>query len=351
MRFDIEEYVESNLHKARPVQSGNGSEMTAICPACERWGGFYINIDSGAYLCNKCQFKANTVVGLVAQVEGINWSEARDYIFTKSVKLRRKADVFSLLDRIKAIRPDTNEDEEGEKKLVKVEPPEYFVPIFDPKRKPNWKIPRYLKRRKIKSYTVKDWGLGYCSKGDYADRLIIPIDCPNGVSWSARAMSKDVFGPKYLNPSGADHSRLLIGWNVARVTGDIVLCEGPFDAVKLYQNDVSALALGGKELHDEQLSLLMTLSRESAITIMLDPTEEIAPYDIAARLSVHFKMIYIAKLPKKKIKGEWIDPGNATRKMTHRAIDNAERWGGSRDGRIRAVISRSKANSQRLFGR
>ena len=340
MRFDIEEYVLSNLERPKPVHSANGQEMTAVCPVCEKYGGFYINKETGAYLCNKCSFRGKTVVGLVAHVEGISWSEARSYIFEKSVKLRRKCDVFSLVDRVRALRPHAVKEEKVE--AVDVELPDYFVPIFDPKRKPNWKIPHYLKQRKIKSYTVKEWGLGYCRKGKYADRLIIPIDCPNGVSWTARAMSDDVFGPKYLNPPGADHSRLLIGWNVSRVTGDLVLCEGPLDAVKLYQHDVSALALGGKELHDEQLTLLMKLNRSSALTIMLDPTEDIAPYDIAARLSVHFKYVYIAKLPKVKIKGEMVDPGSAPRKMIHKAIDNAEKWRGTRISRLRAIIARSK---------
>lgn len=342
MRFDIEEYVLSNLVRPKPVESKNGQEMTAVCPACEKYGGFYVNKESGAYLCNKCSFRARTVVGLVAQVEGISWSEARAYIFEKSVKLRRKSDVFSLVDRVRALRPEAVKDEDEERENVDVELPEYFVPIFDPKRKPNWKIPHYLKERRIKSYTVKDWGLGYCRKGKYSDRLIIPIDCPNGVSWTARAMSDDVWGPKYLNPPGADHSRLLIGWNVSRITGDLVLCEGPLDAVKLYQNDISALALGGKELHDEQLGLLMTLNKSSAITIMLDPEEDIAPYNIAARLSVHFDYIYIAKLPKIKIDGKMVDPGSAPRKMSHMAIDKAEKWTGSRSHRLKAIISRSK---------
>lgn len=350
MKFDVEDYVSTNLVRAKPVQSGNGSEMTATCPACERYGGFYINTETGAYLCNKCSFRSKTVVGLVAQVEGIDWGEARALIFKRSVKLRRKQDIFSLADRIRSLRPDAIEDDEPED--VQVGLPDFYVPIFDPKRDPKWRLPRYIRGkggRAIKSKTCAAWGLGYCRKGRYSDRLIIPIDCPAGVSWTARAMSADAWGPKYMNPDGADHRRLLIGWHVARVTGDIVLCEGPLDAVKLWQHDVSALALGGKELHDEQLGMLMTIPPTAAVTILLDPEERVAPFDLASRLSVHFEYIYIATLPSHLPDGEKCDPGNASRKIAHKAIDEARLWRSSRSARTRAILERSRRKLDKIL--
>lgn len=348
MRFDIAEYVEANLTNAKPVQAGNGNEMTAVCPACDRYGGFYVNTETGAYVCWKCDFRAHTVVGLVAQVEDLSWSDARGFIFTRSVKLRRKSDVFSLADRVRALRPHAIRDDD-EPESVEVELPEYYVPIYDAKRDPVWQLPRYVKERGVKARTARAWGLGYCRRGKYGDRLVIPIDCPAGVSWTARAMSKDVWGPKYLNPPGADHRRLLIGWHVSRVTGDIVLCEGPLDAVKLYQHDLPALALGGKELHDEQLDMLRALPPLAAVTVMLDPEEEIAPYKLAERLALHFENVYIAHLPRKTKDGKKLDPGESTREQAHRAVDDAERWTSSRAPRIAAQLRQArKAWQKRL---
>lgn len=348
MRFDIEDYVSANLTNAKTVQAGNGNEMTAVCPACDRYGGFYINTETGAYVCWKCDFRAHTVVGLVAQVEDLSWSEARGYIFTRSVKLRRKQDVFSLADRVRALRPHAITEDEPETN-VEVELPEYYVQIYDADRDPKWQLPRYLKERGITSRAAKDWGLGYCRKGKYGDRLVIPIDCPAGVSWTARAMSKDVWGPKYLNPPGADHRRLLIGWHVSRVTGDIVLCEGPLDAVRLYQHDLPALALGGKELHDEQLAMLRALPPKAAVTVMLDPEEEVAPYKLAERLSLHFESIYIAHLPLKTKAGKKLDPGESTREQAHKAVDEAELWKSSRGQRISAVVRQARKAWQKRY--
>lgn len=348
MRFDIEDYVNANLTNAKTVQAGNGNEMTAVCPACDRYGGFYINTETGAYVCWKCDFRAHTVVGLVAQVEDLSWSEARGFIFTRSVKLRRKQDMFSLADRVRALRPHAIVEDESTPN-VNVELPEYYVQIYDAKRAPVWQLPRYLRERGVKAATARAWGLGYCRKGKYGDRLVIPIDCPAGVSWTARAMSDDVFGPKYLNPPGADHRRLLIGWHVSRVTGDIVLCEGPLDAVRLYQHDLSALALGGKELHDEQLSMLRKLSAKAAVTVMLDPDEEVAPYKLAERLSLHFENIYIAKLPRKTTDGKKLDPGESTREQAHKAVDNAAQWKSSRAPRVAAIVRQARKSWEKRW--
>ena len=341
MKFDVEAYVSANLARAKAVQSGNGTEMTAVCPSCDRYGGFYVNTETGAYVCWKCEFRAHTVVGLVAKVEDLSWSQARAYIFTRSVKLRRKSDVFSLADRVRALRPHAiAEDDEAQD--VAVELPEFYVPCFDEKRDPQWQLPRYLKERGITANTARVWGLGYCRRGKYGDRLIIPIDCPAGVSWTARAMSADVWGPKYLNPPGADHRRLLIGWHVARVTGDIVLCEGPLDALKLFQHDLSALALGGKELHDEQLAMLRRLPPKAAVTIMLDPGEDVAALKMAARLNLHFDQIYIARLPKKTPGGKKLDPGESTRAQAQHAVDTAEKWTGSRGVLLAARVHKAR---------
>lgn len=348
MRFDIEDYVTANLTNAKAVQAGNGTEMTAVCPACDRYGGFYINTETGAYVCWKCDFRAHTVVGLVAQVEDISWSDARGFIFTRSVKLRRKQDMFSLADRVRALRPHAIVEDESPAN-VNVGLPEYYVQIYDPKRSPVWQLPRYLKERGVKASTARAWGLGYCRKGRYGDRLVIPIDCPAGVSWTARAMSDDVFGPKYLNPPGADHRRLLIGWHVSRVTGDIVLCEGPLDAVRLYQHDLPALALGGKELHDEQLAMLRKLPPKAAVTVMLDPEEEVAPYKLAERLSLHFECIYIAKLPRKTEDGKKLDPGESTREQAHMAVDDAVQWKSSRAPRVAAVVRQARKTWQKRW--
>jgi len=335
VKFDILGYAEANLEGTRPVASRSGNEVTACCPSCGGWGAFYVNVDSGAYVCFKCEFRGRSVVGLVALVEDISWSEARAFIFKRSVKLRRKSGLFSLADRVRAIRPHAHEVEV--ELPVEVGLPPEFRPCYKDGR---WSLPVYLKDRRIKSATARAWGLGWCRTGQYGGRLVIPIDCPGGRSFTARDMT-DAQWPKYLNPPGADHSELLIGWNMAPLAGDLVIAEGPLDAVKLWQHQVPCVALGGKELHDAQRNQLMAMPPDSAVTIMLDPEEQIAPLEVASKLACHFRNIYIASLP------AGIDPGDSTRSQAHAAIDSARRWTGGRADRVRARLS-SLSDSARV---
>lgn len=325
--FDILAYVEENLDRAKPSA---GDEWTAVCPDpdCGRWGGFYVNTDSGAYVCFKCGIRSKSVVGLVALVEGLSWSEARAYIFKRSVKLGRKDTLFSLRDRILALRPH-----ELGKEAVETEPLDFPLPDGMTRcyHKGVWSLPRYLKTRRIRSATARAWGLGWCRWGDMANRLIIPIRCPAGRSWTGRAMLPDM-EPRYWNPPGADHRRVLIGWEQARLTGDMVICEGPLDALKLWQHGISALALGGKELHDEQLAMLVDLPSDTVFYVMLDPEELEAPVKVATRLSCHFDSIFIARLP------EGVDPGASTPEDANKALEDAERFTGARKFTLEAKL-------------
>lgn len=336
MRFDIRDYVERKLDRAKPVAAQHSGEYTADCPSCEKSSKFYINVESGKFYCNSCKLSGRSVATLVAFVEQISYGKALAFVFRNSVELPRKGDLVTLRDRISMLRGDDDEDDDPD--VVDVPLPNGFVPCY---RDGRWRLPAYLRERKLKSKTIRAWGLGYCSEFELADgrtlegqRIVVPIECPAGRSWTARATSDDVFGPKYFNPPGADHRRLLIGWNVMRFGGDVVICEGPFDALKLWQNKVPAVGIGGKVLHDQQMEQLATLPRSTAVTILLDPEELVAPHNVATKLSGHFKFVYVAKLP------DGTDPGDASAKVAHAAVEQATLW--TRRARLGDLLKSSR---------
>lgn len=334
--FDVEGYL---LESLEGVKASAGSELKATCPECEK-KEFYANKESGKYFCFKCGFGGRSVIGLVAKLEGLEYWEAAQFVFKRSVKLRRTIDLPKLSERIRAMRGV--DPAPGELEKVDAGLPPGFRPCF---RDGAWSLPGYLKERGIRSRTAKAWGLGYCSNGRYAFRLIIPIVCPVGTSFTARDMSGSS-SIRYLNPKEADHRRLLIGWNMARKTGDLVICEGPLDAVKLWQHGISAVALGGKVLHDEQLAQLVDFPPDVAITVMLDPEASDDAQIAAARLRTHFKKVYLASLP------EGVDPGSSTLRQAHAAVEAATPWKVyvatfSRLAKSRAAVS-SKFERKRL---
>ncbi len=332
MAFEIREYLEAHLGRCRDSKP---PEVTAECPSCDEYGAFYANSVSGAFVCFKCDFRGRSIVALIAHIEDIPWREARARVFRESVQLRRRGDIFTLKNRIDAIRPEAMEEEPDEPEKVAVPLPRGFRPCYS--KRFGWSVPKWLTRKRgIKRETAKAWGMGWCRVGKYAQRLIIPIRCPNGESWTARDMTGEA-KQKYMNPWDADHSKLLIGWHCTPLTGDLVLCEGPFDAVKLWQHDIPALALGGKNLHENQLDLLRKLDPQTSITVMLDPEELSAPHSVAKKLMSYFPNIFVAKLP------DGIDPGDSTLEDAQGAIDFAKRWkpGGEVVARLRQLRMRA----------
>lgn len=333
--FDVRAYVESSLTR---VKDSAGDELTAECPSCDKWGSFYVNSISGKYVCFSCDWRGRNIVGLVAHVEGLTYTEAAKYVFTKSVKLRRRGDILTLRERIALLRGK----EVDEDNSVAYELPLGFRPVYDSKTG-KWSLPAYLRERRIKSNTAKRWRLGWCKHGRYAHRLVIPIVCPGGYSFTARDMDGDQ-EPKYLNPPGADHRRLLIGWDVVDLKGDFCIVEGPLDVIKLDQHGISALAVGGKELHAEQLSMLFKLSENAGVTVMLDPEEKKAPYSMANQLAVHFNQIHIARLP------DGVDPGKSKRSQARAAVAKAERFTGSRLEGLKGKMEAAKGAVAARYG-
>ncbi len=343
--FDILEWVDAMVDGARPSA---GHEWTATCPFCSEFGGFYVNTDpegKGPWVCFKCRERSRSIYGLVAHVEGITLTEARAFVIQQKIEFRRRETTTTLLDRIQAIRsPESLEDldllaDDGagaEESL-----PSGFVPVWDGKR---WRVPTYLTDRKFKRSILRKWGVGYCQRGFFNEqyfghRVIIPIACPNGRSFTGRDLTDEQM-PKYLNPKGHDHSRLLIGWDQAPERGDFTLVEGPTDAMKLDQHGFPSMGVGGKVLSAIQLAMLFTRPSDASATVLFDPEALAEAYEVAAKLVTHFNYVFVARLP------DGIDPGKSTRKQASKAHASASRFRGERGPRTLAVVEAARRKLQ-----
>jgi len=339
--FDLVEWVDANIDRARPSA---GDERTGECPFCGKYGGFYINCSedgNGPWVCFKCGEASKSVIRLIAHVEGITPQEARAFLLKSKVEFRRKETAISLLDRIKAIRG--NEDIDSIDLFdEKVEGglPSEFVPVWDGKK---WRVPVYMSKRGYRRSILRDWGVGFCNSGRYARRVIVPLECPNGRSFTAR----DVTGeqkPKYLNPEGIDHRRLLFGWNSVSNHSGFELVEGPLDAMKLDQHGLPSMAMGGKVLHSEQLNMLFKRPSSVRVTVMLDPEALKEAYNVASQLIVHFDRVYVAyTLP------DGVDPGDTTRAQARETHNKAFRYSGERAERVQVVVKNARHKLQKIF--
>lgn len=331
--IDIEAWVDDNLTRA---QHSAGPNWTAECPACGRWGKFYVNVENGKWVClsGKCGVRGRRIWSLVSLVWGVSPSQARAMMFREGVSFRRREyQPATLIERFQAMRGEVEADGLADKMEYPL--PDGAVLVYDEGRKKPWRMPKYLKRRGIKRDTARQFGLAYTPPSVYVDvpgrkrplyvgeRIFIPIVCPNGYSWTARDLTGRQL-PKYLNAPGADHSKLLFGWEHVNLHSDIALVEGELDTMMNTQHGIPTIGLGGKELSNEQLGLLCKKPAESAITLMLDPDAMAAAHRIATKLTVKFTRIFIAALP------TGVDPGDATRDQAWAAMDDAQPFSGNR---------------------
>jgi hypothetical protein len=248
---DLIAYVES-MPGAR---KSAGSEWQVNCPFCGRRQHLYVNVEegegwdgkpkpAGRWICFGCGQSSMQFERLLAEAEGISVDAARNMMG------HWRAGGFNWK------RPSA---------MGKPEVPRasWLPPEFEPVTKV-W--PKYLTERGIPRKLAAEFNLGICRTGDFAHRIILPIDCPLGRDFQARAIRPDM-QPRYL--SGPDCGQLIFGWHTIAESDFAVLVEGPFDALSLARAGYPVGALMGTSLRDGQAELLK--QRRRRYVVMLDP--------------------------------------------------------------------------------
>lgn len=130
---------------------------------------------------------------------------------------------------------------------------------------------------------IHKYHLRWCISGDYQFRIVIPV-YHNGllVSWTARALGNAVIRYKSLedekSPRNIKDCLLLHSTSLDNAKDKaLVLCEGPFDAMKIdvfgSKFGVSATCMFGLTLSDSQLATLSRIGKLfKKVVIMLDST-------------------------------------------------------------------------------
>ncbi len=173
---------------------------------------------------------------------------------------------------------------------------------------------KYLQERKIKSQTIKTFGLGYALRGwenflnftkeskldidkvvelgiliksddgryhdRFAARLIYPIFSPNGrvVAFAGRVLDEREKAAKYLNsPESSVYTkgRILYGLSFAkdeiRKLDKAILVEGYMDLISLFQAGIkNVVAVSGTALTEEQVQLLSRYTKNVVLLFDAD---------------------------------------------------------------------------------
>ena len=162
---------------------------------------------------------------------------------------------------------------------------------------------QYLKSRGVTDGQIRRHKIGYCYSGKYAGRIIVPIFMFGElVYWIARIIEHPTVrlqvakhpDRKVLNPSVSKRS-ILFNYDTAKLSDEVVVCEGVFDALAIENVGQSAVALLGKEMTDEQAMLLTALNCEK-ITVCLDADAYENALLAAEKLDRFGNRVLVAKL-------------------------------------------------------
>ena len=228
-----------------------GQEFLFRCPKCNHEKRkLSVNLDKGVYKCWVCGFSGLKIVKLVKK-----YADYSDY--------NRWKDLDGTIDIT------TFDDLFGEKEetvVEKVNLPDSFVSLTGNNNSFKARHARsYLKKRNIFEDDILKWKIGFCSEGDYQNRVCIPSFSDSGDLnyFVARSYGDDFI--KYKNPPVSRDvifNDLYTDWD-----HPIILVEGVFDAIVAG----NAIPILGSVLKEDSKLFQKIISKKATVYVALDP--------------------------------------------------------------------------------
>ena len=192
------------------------NEILFFCPDCNHHKlKLSVNIDKNAFKCWVCDYRGRNIRRLIRRCGNYTQLNKWDEI-TNRIDYNKFEDIF-------------NEKEEKEP-LQKLDMPEGFHSLCAKNKSyAAMRSYKYLINRGLTDMDILRWKIGYCSKGEYKNRIVVPsFDDDGDINYFvARSYTGDSY--KYKNPKASKNivfNELFVDWD-----SDLVLVEGVFDAI------------------------------------------------------------------------------------------------------------------------
>lgn len=185
-------------------------------------------------------------------------------------------------------------------------PPEDFSELLGDDSMMARRPRQYMLDRKVGKRVWKDLGIGYCTSGRAAFRVVVPVkaaDKQTWLGWVGRAYSKSA-QMKYVYPPGMKRGGMLFNGDALLTETDVpaIVVEGVFDALPHWPNAVACL---GKPTRD-QFEILAAARRPVVVALDGDAWKE--GEALSMRLGFEGKQTGWIKFPPMS------DPGDVNRK-------------------------------------
>ena len=280
-----------------------GGEHLFYCPKCNHHKKkLSINIEKDKFKCWVCNYRGNSIRKLIRS-HG-NYVNLREW--NKLTNFDRE-DIQSFESLMKEKLLGKNREEEV--KLMNL--PKEFISLTSTKLPVTARQPMsYLKNRGLTKQDIVRWKIGYCSSGDYANRIIIPSFADSGGVNYFVARSYNG-GRKYQNPPSSKDmifNELYIDWD-----DDLVLVEGVFDAVKAG----NAVPILGNQISDKSKLFTEIVKHDTLVYVALDADAERKAMDLIKQLMEYGVELYKIDL------GSYSDVGEMDHETFERKKDEA----------------------------
>ena len=212
------------------------SEYVVFCPfhSNHRTPAGEINKYSGLFFCFSCSHTAD-LIELVMHCSNRTYFEAVRFIKSKEVETDIVSDISSKL-------------------VEKEEWPELDMAIVNKLYEQALKSDRaiqYFTKRKITQDSVKKFKLGY---SENQDMVTIPVQNHEGLC--VGFVGRSVEGKTFKNTNGLPKSKLLFNLNRVKTASRVYVVESSFDAIRLDQVGLPAVATLGANVSSKQIGLL-----------------------------------------------------------------------------------------------
>jgi hypothetical protein len=251
----------------------NSRSFIFDCPRCGKENKLFMFKKDGRFVCWVCKevdgFAGRPEFALV-ELTGIPIGQLRKTLYG----IEEQKGASFLYPELKDFFGDEDEVDEDAFDLQPMQFPPDFYPID---HKFSVRGREYLEGRGVSLELAQSYGLRFCPP---QRRVIIPIQWNGTVyGWQGRLVVDNTYTdpdtgdtyetPKILTPIGVKKEHTLMFWD--RLTGSphVVLCEGPFDAIKadLCGGNVATM---GKAVSQTQIGILRNCGVQR-IYLALDP--------------------------------------------------------------------------------
>jgi DNA primase len=274
---NFEALIQSQLKAIR----GRGGEYTILCPwHGERTPSLSVNVNKGVFLCHGCGEKGRSWK-LAARLEGVSIREAAARYGGEGVVLNN-----------------------FEEKSEAVRLPEPFVSLpsdgYFGRRAMAYLVGRGITREQMLRHRI-----GFCARGEYARRIIIPVVTQGKLR---TFIARDFEGrakKRVLYPPGSEGVMAIFGYDFYRSAKIIIITEGWADALAvervienepIFKKHLGVVAINGSSLSDEKL-LMMKKFRK--FLLMLDKAANNEALKMKDELSIFNRPIAILKIEDK----------------------------------------------------